>query len=133
MKYRHFSNALTAAVLLLVAGLSAATGNDTAAPQQAAGNSDASTQYAKNPHAANVKLVDINSARKDELMKLPGIGAAEADKIIAARPFGSKAWLATSEIIPMATYEAVKRLIICKLSKSDLDKIMQAHKKNGSP
>ena len=63
-------------------------------------------------------------------MKLPGIGAAEADKIIAARPFGSKAWLVTSKIIPMTTYQAVKRLIVCKLSKSDLDKLMQAHKNN---
>lgn len=133
MKYRHFSDALTAVVLLLFAGLSAAAENNTVAPQQAAGNSDASTKYAKNQLAANVKLVDINSARKDELMKLPGIGEAEADRIIAARPFGSKAWLATREIIPVATYEAVKRLIICKLSKSDLDKIMKLHRKNGSP
>ena len=45
------------------------------------------------PQAAAPKPVDINSAPKSELMKLPGVGAAEAQKIIAGRPFLSKARL----------------------------------------
>ena len=57
-------------------------------------------------------------------MKLPGISDAEADKIIAGRPFGSKAWLVSNNIIPMETYQAVKGLIVCKLSQRDLDYIM---------
>lgn len=42
---------------------------------------------------AKIKLVDINSAGKKELKTLPGIGDTDADKIIAGRPYGSKAHL----------------------------------------
>lgn len=128
MNYRCLSVALTAAMLLLGAGLSSA--NDTDTRQPAATKVDANSKSAKannaakHQHAARVKLVDINHATKDELKKLPGIGDTEADKIIAARPFGSKASLATNNIIPMETYRAVKGMIVCKLSKTEIKKIM---------
>lgn len=129
MKYRCLSVVLTAAVLLLSNGLSSAIENKMDTPQPAATKADASPKNTKNEigtkhkHPAKIKLVDINSATKDELKKLPGIGDAEADRIIAGRPFGSKAWLATNKIIPMATYQAVKELIICNITKKDFDKI----------
>jgi competence protein ComEA len=136
MKYRCLSVVLTAAALLLSTGLSSAIENKTDTPQQAATRVDASPKNAKgeidarHKHPARIKLVDINNAKKEELMKLPGISDAKADKIIAGRPFGSKAWLVTNKIIPMETYQAVKGQIICKLSKKDIDKIMaqSAHK-----
>lgn len=64
------------------------------------------------PQAATPQPVDINSAPKSELMKLPGVGAAEAQKIMAGRPFLSKARLVTDNILPMATYEALKGRIV---------------------
>jgi len=136
MKYRCLSVVLTAAVLLLSAGLSSAIENKTDTPQQAATRVDASPKNtkseidARHKHPARIKLVDINSATKEELKKLPGIGDAEADKIIAGRPFGSKAWLGTNNVIPMATYQAVKELIICNITKKDFDRItaQAAHK-----
>jgi len=60
------------------------------------------------------ELVDINSAGKDALKKLPGIGDAEAAKIIAGRPYLSKADLVTSNIIPQGVYLTLKDKIIAK-------------------
>lgn len=137
MKYRCRSVVLTAAVLLLGTGLSSAVENITDTPQQAATRVDASPKntnskiVAGHKHPARIKLVDINTATKQELKKLPGISDAEADKIIAGRPFGSKAWLVTKNIIPMETYQAISGKIVCKLTQKDIDKIMaQAANKN---
>jgi competence protein ComEA len=130
MKQLYISVALTAAVLMLGTGLSSAVENSTDTPQKSATKVDASPKKAKSEigakhkHHARTKLVDINSAKKEELKKLPGISDAEADKIIAGRPFGSKAWLVTKNIIPMETYQAIGGRIICKLTQKDIDKIM---------
>lgn len=69
---------------------------------------------AKAEAAAKAKRVDINSAGKERLMKLPGIGDAEAAKIIAGRPYRSKADLLTNNILPDSIYEPIKRLIVAK-------------------
>jgi len=130
MKHHSISVALAAVVLLLGTGLSSAVENITDTPQQAATRADASPKNANSgivaghKHHARNKLVDINSATKRELKKLPGISDAEADKIIAGRPFGSKAWLVTKNIIPKETYQAINGKIICKLTQKDIDKIM---------
>lgn len=56
---------------------------------------------------ARTDLVDLNKATKQQLMTLPGIGEAEADKIIAARPYVSKMQLRKKEIIPLATFYGI--------------------------
>jgi hypothetical protein len=63
---------------------------------------------------AKIKLVDINGANKAALMKLPGISAADADKIIANRPYGSKTWLVSNQVISEVAFYPIKPLIEAK-------------------
>ena len=96
------------AVLALVLGsaLLAAGPARAAAPQAPAGATQASAP------AASTKLVDINSASKAELKTLPGIGDAEADRIIKARPYPSKAKLAVDKVVSDEIYAGLKGRII---------------------
>lgn len=55
---------------------------------------------------------DINSASKDDLMKLDGIGDAISAKIIAGRPYHSKRDLLTKKIVNQATYKKISDKII---------------------
>jgi competence protein ComEA len=52
-------------------------------------------------------LIDINSASRDDLMTLEGIGEVRADAIIRARPFKAKTDLVERRLIPEALYDKI--------------------------
>ena len=75
------------------------------------------------------ELVDINSANKQALTKLPGVTAADADKIIAGRPYGSKAHLLSRNILAPDVYQGLNKLVIAKQATNDAGKNAELQKK----
>ncbi len=113
MTLKRFSNALAAVAMLFCA--STASAADAAAKPAAAASAPLATSI-KPTHipVPKGKLVDINTANKAALMKLPGISDALADKIIAGRPYGSKTWLLSYSVIDGAAYDSIKARIEAK-------------------
>jgi len=119
MKHSIIKTGLIAGTLLLAAGLFFANVNksDASGNKSAGSPAGMSAKGAKDKQAqaaSKMKGVDINSASKAELKTLPGIGDAEADKIIAGRPYPSKAFLVTRNIIPRGIYEGIRKQIIAR-------------------
>ncbi|MBM3527761.1 MAG: helix-hairpin-helix domain-containing protein [Alphaproteobacteria bacterium] len=66
------------------------------------------------PAAAQASLIDINTASKDTLETLKGIGPARAEAIVKGRPYKGKDELVQKKIVPQNVYNDIKDKIIAR-------------------
>ena len=90
---------------LLTIGLALLLGAATAVAQ---------TRTTPAPAAPAASLIDINSASRDDLMTLDGIGEVRADAIIRARPFKAKTELVERRLIPESLYDKIADKVMAR-------------------
>jgi competence protein ComEA len=106
---------LTAQIAVLIFALSLFSG-------MAAGQANSKASSAATAASSMAGKLDINSATVDQLKELPGIGDAFSQKIVDGRPYRTKLDLVHKKIIPQATYDKIKDMIVAKQSKTEKPK-----------
>src|SRR5512135_1593534 len=60
------------------------------------------------------KPLDLNSATKEQLLSLPGVTAAQADRVIAGRPYNEPGEVVTRHIMPKSEYDKIADRVTAK-------------------
>jgi len=116
---------------LLSGVVALAQGQSSQSKAPAAGN--ASKAVPATPAAPKKELIDLNSATKQELMSLPGIGDALSQKIIDNRPYRAKNELTQKKILTESVYEKISDLVIAKQGATPATSATPASKASSTP
>ena len=103
--------AFWAVLLASLLVLTAAAQKKSTTTDKAATSTQTSSTSTDSTKSTTAKL-DLNSASKDDLEQLPGIGPVTAQKIIDGRPYQAKNELVSKKIVGKAEYEKIKDKII---------------------
>ena len=60
------------------------------------------------------KPLDLNTATREQLLSLPGVTEAEADRVIAKRPYNEPGELVTRHIMPKTEYNKISDRVTAK-------------------
>lgn len=111
----RMTSVTTLALALGLVGGSIAYAQGGSTPAAAGSKAPATSTHARSASKApGVAKCDLNSASKEDLMKLSGIDDATAEKIIADRPFKSKGELVSKGIVTKEAFAKISAHLVAK-------------------
>ena len=75
-----------------------------------------STTHHTSSTSAKAHKIDLNTASREQLMTLPGVDGAMADKIISERPYKNMNELTSKKVVSKEEYNKIKNHVTAKQS-----------------